>query len=797
VTLETGKPKGWVYAKDEWGDPTYVHPDDVEKASAEGYEIKGEFGEKVDNYVEENKGLKGRAKVFLGQMADEFALGVPELIYDKTKTPLEVAQKEALKKQYSAANIAGGVTGFGAGLVVGAPLFKGAAAVGEKATEGVAKILGAKAAGEVGKTTLKNIAKNIVAKGAGTGVEGAILSSPYAFTEAALGDPDDAAETLMFGVGVGSLFGGGGALLSGARKLTSESKIINEAQEKISKALKESKDLKGMAEDKALEALNPNLGQRERLKALEEVVDDLGETVTLKPTENLKVIGRDLLDNDIVTAFGSKQDMYDKLSSKTAELRDSIGKTFDELDAKFQPLIKTEDIVNNVRKAIDENPYFGTAAFKPYKERLEKQYENLLASGETLTLRQANREKAAFQEIAQSAYKSMNAGMDISTAKLIAEIPKEINKTIRSTVKSLDPEVSKELMEKQRLLGNLTQAEKIAEKSAAREAVNNDFSLTSIITGAGGATAGAVLGGAPVAIGLGLAGLLGRQIARKYGDQFLATALNKNMGLAFAEKAMARAQDKIDNISGALTRMSKNQVNKKTASVDAFNRMFRPENQKEEKMNRAKQLETARAKLSEWVMDPDTSGRKTAELVSGLESTGAPKIAASLNQKMNTAVTYLLKEIPKPTSVPTPFHKKVEWKPSDYEVHEFMNKVAVVEDPFVVIDALEDGTLSKSHMSALKEVYPKIYEYIVDRVMKEAINNPVELPYDKRIKLSLIMGAPIDPSLKPDKVQYYQETFKGKEEPSQGQLPGQVSSEAFKADVQLPELGSFTERLTG
>lgn len=775
------KPKGWVYAKDKWGDKTYIHPDDVEQAAAEGYEIKGEFGEAVDKYVEENAGLSGTAKVFLGQMADEAALGIPELVYDKTQSPLDVAKKEALKKAHAGANLAGGVTGFAGSMIYGGPLFKGAAKAGEKVTEGVAKVLGAKAAEKVGETTLKKIAKDIVAKGAGTGVEGAILSTPYAMTEAALGDPDDAAETLMYGIGVGSLFGGAGAMVGGLKKLASESKIATEAREKLSNALKESKDLKGLAEDKAVEALNPNLGQREKLKALEEVIDDTGDIVTIKPTENLKRIGRDLLDNDIITAFGSKAEMRDRLAAKTATLREEIGRTLDTIDTKFAPLISTEELVNRVRKNISENEYFSTAAFKPYKERLEKQFENLLASGPALTLRQANREKAAFQEIAGAAYKSMNAGIDVSTAKLIAEIPKEINKTIRSTISSVDKEAAQSLMEKQRLLGNLTQAEKIAEKSAAREAVNNDFGLTSIITGAGGLTAGAVIGGAPLAIGAGLVGLLGRQLARKYGDQMVASALNRNKGLLFTEQAMKRAANKLDMIPETLKRMSSNRPKKKTMAIDAFNRMFRPENQKQEKMDRAKDLESARLKLSDWVMNSDLSSKKMAEITGPIESEGAAKIASSLNTKMTGAVNYLLQAIPKNPRVETPFHPKVKWKPSDYEVQQFMNKVAVVEDPFVVVDALEDGTLTRSHMDALKAVYPGMHAYIVDKVQSEAISNPVELPYDKRIKLSLIMGAPIDPSMAQDKVQYYQSAFVPAEKPAPAQTGGQ-----FSAKVSLP-----------
>lgn len=87
----------------------------------------------VREYVEENKGLKGTAKVGLGQFADEALLSIPETVYDLTADPLEVAKKEALKKEHSIANTLGGIGGFGASMFVGGPLFKAAEVAGHGA----------------------------------------------------------------------------------------------------------------------------------------------------------------------------------------------------------------------------------------------------------------------------------------------------------------------------------------------------------------------------------------------------------------------------------------------------------------------------------------------------------------------------------------------------------------------------------------------------------------------------------------------------------------------------------------
>lgn len=770
--------KSKVYVTNPYGEKKYIPAEDAEAALTQGYTIHGKNVEIADEFVRDNDNLKGAAKVFLGQAADEALLGIPELVYDKTKTPLEVAKKEALKNHFSAANAAGGILGFLGGAALGSPAFKAASAAGEATTKAVAKGLAARAAGEVPESAIKQMAKTVTAKGAGFGVEGALLSAPYAFTEAVLGDPDDAAETLMYGVGVGSLFGAGAGMGSSLKKLAAESSLIREAREKISEGIRSRRDLKSIAEDKAVEALNPNLGQRERLKALEEVFDESGEVASIRPTENLKVIGRDLLDNDIVTAFGSKEDMYERLVSKTTQLRDEVNSSLRSFDDRFKEAatISTDDLINNIRARVADNPYFKTVAYKPFVARIESQLENLALASPRLSFEAANREKVAFQQIAKSAYNSVNSGIDVNTAQVIAEIPREINKMLRATAKELDPEELANLLEKQRLLGNLSQAENIAKKSAARESRNNDFGLTSIITGGAGVTTGAILGGAPGAIAFGLVGLMGRELSRRYGDQVVATSLNKYGGMLFAEQAMKRAATRLDALPQILKKLSteKSLPKRSTLGLDAVNRMFRDTGKKEGEpqasvqQEKVKKIEQIRNDLSTWASNSDLTGSQIAQITNPISETGAPKIASSLAAKMGGAVSYLYNAVPKPVAPDSMFSPKITYQPPDYEINSFLQKVAVVEDPFVVFSELEGGRLTLSHMDALKNVYPGMHRYMVEKVKETAQNESFSLPYQTRLQLSILMGEPIDPSLSPERMSAYQKNYAGEEE-GQGQ----------------------------
>lgn len=230
----------------------------------------------VREYVDENKGISGTAKVALGQFADEALFSVPETIFDLTQDPLEVAKKEALKKEHALTNTLAGVAGFGTSLFYGGPLFKTATVAGrgaERAILGVGEraileeataregaalgkafaakeslseipkgvLAGTKAEQVVEKLGEREIAnfeqqalkerliaagypasqadyasaglvRKTLAAAANMGVQSGVIASPKIITEALLGDPDKAAEHLIYAVGAGAALGGFGSL---------------------------------------------------------------------------------------------------------------------------------------------------------------------------------------------------------------------------------------------------------------------------------------------------------------------------------------------------------------------------------------------------------------------------------------------------------------------------------------------------------------------------------------------------------------------------------------------------------
>ena len=64
-----------------------------------GYRTENPLETAKREYLEDNSGLKGTAKVAIGQFANQLAFGVPEMIYDKVADPWDVDKINCLKEQ--------------------------------------------------------------------------------------------------------------------------------------------------------------------------------------------------------------------------------------------------------------------------------------------------------------------------------------------------------------------------------------------------------------------------------------------------------------------------------------------------------------------------------------------------------------------------------------------------------------------------------------------------------------------------------------------------------------------------
>lgn len=742
VSYQAGKTVPIVNDK---GETATVPAENIQQAIGMGWKVDTPSRQAVRGYIEDNKGIKGDLKVGLGQFVDEGLMGLPELIYDKTGDPLEVAKKDALKKEHDLANSVGGGAGFVANMVYGGPLYKSAAKAGEKSAEMVAQKLGVTAAENLGSRTIgtvaKYIAKRMVAKSAGGAVEGALISAPHAITEAALGDPDLAGESLLAGGLIGSAFGGAGSLVSDAAKgLLNVGKKVTESNN-IIKRINEADNLGEFFQKASNE------------KAVESLGATSGEIKRFLQRKDLQTLGQFLKDEQIVTFPSSKEQIFNRLAEKTSQYGKDLSDTLVRADEIIgSPSIKPAEIYADLKTKIEKD-YLPFHAKKGLAEKFEKQIGGLLENPEEAwTLSQANKQKSAYYDTVKNWGLEDREGKDF--ARYIGSV---INDKIESKVAELSPETLKTFKDLKTKYGYLEEAETIAKNAHAKAVANNDFGLTSYVAGAGGLAAGD--------LGTAATAFVGREGIRRYGDQIAAAAYNKMAGLLHAEKAMKGIAMKLDAIPQILKAMKNpRRPGPRTMGIAATQRLVSPDSRpsrdaKKASFDRVNNLEKLRDTTSNWVGNPAAASEQVAKYTMPISAGGAPNIGAAFNGKMTNALQFLYKAMPKPPRPRSPFAPQYKFRPSDRDMHAFEQKLRVLQDPFVVFEELKNGTLTHDHMDALKTVYPQLHQQMVNKVQQSVINGVDPIPYAQRVKLSLLMDVPMDSSMTPESVKGFQQNF--------------------------------------
>lgn len=267
-----------------------------------------------------------------------------------------------------------------------------------------------------------------------------------------------------------------------------------------------------------------------------------------------------------------------------------------------------------------------------------------------------------------------------------------------------------------------------------------------------GASAGTALGALFGPLGAAIGGALGAGgggIIDFYGGKMLRDFIvngNNYRGLLFVEAQMKKAAKQLDTIGSAVDSFSQ----RKGEGVKRIARMGGVQSVlgiKGDFKDRREHWEKIEGKVTELASNPELLMRSASDISGGLSRNGASSIGQKLNQKIMKSVKYIFDEMPKPPRAPTPFSPKSQWKPTDYELKMFDDKLEVLANPFTVIDRLKDRTLSSGHVDSLKANYPRIYDEIKSRTAGAMLEKKTTVDRSDRVKLSILFDASFDSGL--------------------------------------------------
>lgn len=710
----------------------------------------------------ENKGLVGATKAFAESAADMATIGVSGAVQEATESELDKVRREARQEENPVISTLGSITGFGISTLYGGSLLKGVKIAGTAAEQAVMK-----AAELGGKKVAQSAAIKLGAKIAERAVENAVIMAPKRLTEAALGDPETAAETLLSHVGedltFGAGFGAGEGLIVPVVKATAQLAARHITPEKLGDLADDFRLRQQGFKTQDLRAAKKAARTKSADFARDQLVDfmdnyEIGKLKTIFDAPDETWSRLEGLQKKAVGVMNKVREATDRATGGKSFASSQIAKPLRELFKQYDNTLGKQasssyDDIKTVANMIDD--IFSGKTNYIDDDTLKK----LIASGRVapealqkgvprtaISFEEAHALKNKIDEFvfSKNPVTQMRSNVPISDGALDAR--NLLTDTLDNNLGLLkDPNITRALSSAKKIYGEIENlGRKVFQASSERISTHNRFSLTDALNATIGAAAYGNIAGA-IAVGA------GSKAMRQYGNQLVASSLK---GLA---SSMESASGKVDAALKRIAASPSGAVVKRSvpASVGALNRFLGDEGKDLSNADKikliAKQLATATANtdLTTSVLSKATQNYSNI----------APEVTQAISAKFGSALEYLMAEVPKP-NFETSGYNPTQWQPSDRQMSAFSRKLAAVLDPFSSLDEINDGTLTKESIQAISQVYPTLFRLMQQKITEKISTAKPEEVFRLRRKLGLFLAEPMGMSATPDKLSALQYNFR-------------------------------------
>lgn len=568
--------------------------------------------------------------------------------------------------------------------------------------------------------------------------EGALYSSPQALAQASYGDVDHAAESLLWGVGVGGLLGLGAGAFSHAadtgraalRGAAIEHGVIDEA---------------GTVNRARLGIATPEQATAARQSATAALTEHLGT-----------------LDAEIARA--------------PAKVREGVSLSGPALAAEVES------------KAIERAAGLGLRGALPEGKAVLRATTTALASAEPLT----------FSKLAEIRAASIDGAIGNTERMTVARTVDSILETAQHRAAAtalgrlkLGDSFAPYLAGLERLETAHHAAVSLAAPSALAQ---------SIAGGATRALSSAVAAKVAGPVGAAVAGPVGGFVAYKIAKPLVERVLTHALtpkSLALTEGVLSRiarhldtlnyfgaalAKDAADASGRTIGSFARTLTTRAAAAVpprDALKAVLGP--QQANGLSKAQQYDKVAAAIDHRASNPDALADEIHAVASVFGHD--PRLQAALAARQATAIHYLAGALPRGPDAPAPF--AAPWQPTREQKRAFSEKLEVVHDPWSAVAHASAGTLTKNHVDALRSVYPSHYAAIQESGLKMAFDPAHrDMPARQKQALSLLTGMQLSPTI------IYQNAYRG-DQPTAAGFHG-APHRGHRGGAGHPEAPSFT-----
>lgn len=583
--------------------------------------------------------------------------------------------------------------------------------------------------------------------------ENAIVAAGQAVSDLTLEGEDITAEKILAAAGLGGLIGGvaGGVFSAGGvlgRRALEYTKEIATRQ-------------LGRASGGFLKDFLKDFAERRAVKSIGTMLKDFR---ALKKTGKLNSRGRWLLDNEVVTAGSSLDDMLTKLEQIAETSGKAVGKHLDEIDQAG----RTFDMVGLATRADAEILAPAAKQGGPWRsaaKRVKQWLTQRLEGGEKVPFLSAHEFKKALDDAIPYKKAGEFTPYEQSLQKLRHMLNEEFERQADEAAQAVGNAEFLNTFKAAKIdYGHAIDSAKIAKDQLLRREANRWFSPSDYGTALGGLLFGAVTGEGDIwertVRGMGYAATVGgiNRMLRTRGPQFAAALADKiSSGRAIELVAKMRAVTGLSSamdtqVGQAVTRFfgKHAEATGRRATATLVNAHYREKRKSPKPMTRVDAFRERSAELDEIMANPQALSDRLRRRTEGLADI-SPGLQGSTILTAQRAASFLHTKIPRNPAAARSLNPAIQkWRPSDVELARFERYVDAVENPMGILEDMQSGRISREQVEVLREVYPRLYAKIRMAFMERLTQMRQGMPYQSRLQLSILFEVPIESSMEPD-----------------------------------------------
>lgn len=616
-----------------------------------------------------------------------------------------------------------------------------AARVGTAAEGGVER--GLAALGYDGSGMLARMGARAASVGASGAASGAFYGAGQAVSETALANDELTTDKVLSGAYHGALFGGvtgaalgaaGSAVSSGIEKITAGQSIKDGAQK--------------MANRSALDAAGFRGAELRRLGKSPEAIE-----------AKIDQMGGDLLNYEFKTGPLAGEKLF-KSARKAEDLLDDVTYAKNEVGAEYGKMKQEVDAVtrSNPELAPDTKAYIQRVKTEVIDPLLESKSPTVRAQAQKvanelwpLDQAQAAGEQIGFADLdkfrkdLRSVFqppRPPGGGMPAPVPEHAVHLEKaeriladELDQSAERALTETGGDVNK-FRELRRQYGSFADIEKAATKRAFQDMGNRKISPSDYAMGMGSAMAAIATGnvGAIGALLKGAAATAAHKLIRERGQSVLAVLANN----------VAKLDGRIDMAAKALAGVA--ETPKRTLPALAI-----------EGSEWAKHFEHAAQAVQNFQGSPAIQQQVLTAQTQAI-APEYPDLASSIQRKIMGDYAYLASKLPAPLSRAGASLTPQATKPVIPRGQQlrFMAAAAALNDPVAVIEQIAHGQLPRDGIDALKARRPELFSQVQQKIITYTTQRRSELPYARRVQLSIAFDFKGDKSLEPANIRALQ-----------------------------------------